>query len=76
MSANWVSQRRKIQLLQLRRIVSVVPASCTVVVTAIDSITHQLMYPRYVFNMLNAKFVTNIVLDWPTRPLSRGQKKM
>eukprot|EP00026_Physarum_polycephalum_P003065 Phypoly_transcript_03074.p1 GENE.Phypoly_transcript_03074~~Phypoly_transcript_03074.p1 ORF type:complete len:772 (+),score=146.02 Phypoly_transcript_03074:298-2316(+) len=46
MSASWVSQRRKIQLLQLKRIVSVVPSSCTVVVTAIDAVTHQLMYPR------------------------------
>jgi len=46
MSASWVSQRRKIQVLQLKRIVSVVPPSCTVVVTAIDAVTHQLMYPR------------------------------
>ncbi len=52
MSADWVSQRRKIQLLQLRRIVSVVPPSCAVVVTAIDSVTHQLMYPRYIFRLL------------------------
>lgn len=61
MSANWVSQRRKIQLLQVRRIVSVVPPSCTVVVTAIDSITHQLMYPRLANETIVKRAEENIV---------------
>jgi acetylglutamate synthase len=61
MSASWVSQRRKIQLLQLRRIVSVVPSSCTVVVTAIDSVTHQLMYPRLANETIVKRAEENIV---------------
>lgn len=61
MSASWVSQRRKIQLLQLRRIVSVVPPSCTVVVTAIDSVTHQLMYPRLANETIVKRAEENVV---------------
>jgi len=61
MSANWVSQRRKIQLLQLRRIVTVVPPSCTVVVTAIDAITHQLMYPRLANETIVKRAEENVV---------------
>jgi len=61
MNATWVSQRRKIQLLQLRRIVSVVPPSCTVVVTAIDSVTHQLMYPRLANETIIKRAEENVV---------------
>lgn len=61
MQANWVTQRRKIQLLQLRRIVSVVPPSCTVVVTAIDAITHQLMYPRLANETIVKRAEENVV---------------
>jgi len=61
MSANWVSQRRKIQLLQVRRIVSVVPSSCTVVVTAIESITHQLLYPRLANETIVKRAAENVV---------------
>lgn len=61
MQASWVTQRRKIQLLQLRRIVSVVPSSCTVVVTAIDAITHQLMYPRLANETIVKRAEENVV---------------
>jgi acetylglutamate kinase len=46
MDADWVSDRRKIQLLQLKRIVEVVPPSTSVVVTSMENATLQLLYPR------------------------------
>jgi len=46
MSADWVTQRRKVQLEYLKQIVKCVPHTTTVVVTSIESITHQLFYPR------------------------------
>jgi acetylglutamate kinase len=46
MDADWVSDRRKIQLLQLKRIVEVVPAATSVVVTSMENATLQLLYPR------------------------------
>lgn len=61
MDASYVSQRRKIQVLQLKRIVSVVPPSCTVVVTAIDAVTHQLMYPRLANETIIKKAEENTV---------------
>jgi len=61
MEAEWVSQRRKIQLLQLKRIVEVVPCSTTVVVTSMDSVAHQLLYPRLASETIVKRRQDNVV---------------
>ncbi|KAF2074561.1 hypothetical protein CYY_004143 [Polysphondylium violaceum] len=44
--AEHTTDRRRVQLKQMKRIVDHLPSSTTVVVTSIESLTHQLLFPR------------------------------
>eukprot|EP01133_Synstelium_polycarpum_P012376 gene12376-14519_t len=46
MEAEHVTDRRRVQLKQMKRIVDNLPSTTSLVVTSIESITHQLLFPR------------------------------
>jgi len=67
MAADWVSERRKIQLENMKLIVDSVPSSTAVVVSSMEAVTHQLFYPRLASETLIKKheeYVVRVIEDF------------
>ncbi|KAN0044984.1 hypothetical protein ACTA71_006511 [Dictyostelium dimigraforme] len=60
--ADHTTNRRRVQLKQMKRIVDNLPSSTTVVVTSIENITHQLLFPRLANGTILKKSEDNKVL--------------
>ncbi|EGC32053.1 hypothetical protein DICPUDRAFT_57308 [Dictyostelium purpureum] len=60
--ADHTTNRRRVQLKQMKRIVSHLSSSTTVVVTSIENITHQLLFPRLANGTIIKKSEDNKVL--------------
>ncbi|KAN0037759.1 hypothetical protein ACTFIV_003114 [Dictyostelium citrinum] len=60
--ADHTTNRRRVQLKQMKRIVDNLPTSTTVVVTSIENVTHQLLFPRLANGTIIKKSEDNKVL--------------
>ncbi|EAL70298.2 acetylglutamate kinase [Dictyostelium discoideum AX4] len=60
--ADHTTNRRRVQLKQMKRIVDNLPSSTTVVVTSIENVTHQLLFPRLANGTIIKKSEENKVL--------------
>ncbi|KAK5576931.1 hypothetical protein RB653_001868 [Dictyostelium firmibasis] len=60
--ADHTTNRRRVQLKQMKRIVENLPSSTTVVVTSIENVTHQLLFPRLANGTIIKKSEDNKVL--------------
>ncbi|EFA76216.1 acetylglutamate kinase [Heterostelium album PN500] len=71
MEAEHTTDRRRVQLKQMKRIVDNLPASTTLVVTSIENITHQLLFPRLANGTVIKKCQDNKVLVFDAKTLNQ-----
>ncbi|KYQ92652.1 acetylglutamate kinase [Tieghemostelium lacteum] len=70
-NTSHISNRRRVQLKQMKRIVDHLPSSTTLVVSSIENITHQLLFPRLANGTIVKKSEDNKVLIYDSSNFSQ-----